>query len=235
MGPRGGGGWRRWILIGLAWSGGCAGGIHTPEPPTPAPAQRTAPAVPTPTPSAPPSPSPSIPAPFLAWCEACHPQGGTVPGSGPSLRGVAERHSPDFLRQQIRNGRGDMPGFADRLSAGDLEGLLAYLRTLKGPPAPHRALEPPDPAAVRRGQALFRERCESCHLEGGRRPGVGLGFEPPAPALADVLRRHTPAFVAQQIREGGGQMPAIGADLSDEAIADLIAYLTALALEGEGR
>ncbi len=181
-------------------------------------------------------PSPgAVPAPFAAYCEACHPQGGTVPGIGPSLRGVAERHSPDFIRQLIQNGRGDMPGFGDRLSAGDLERLLAYLRTLNGPPAFSRTPAAPDPAAAARGRALFRERCESCHLDGGRRPGIGLGFEPPAPVLVDALRRHTPAFIARQIREGGGQMPAIGADLTDVQVADLIAYLSALALEGEGR
>lgn len=176
-----------------------------------------------------PTPSPgTIPGPFATLCEACHPQGGMAPGIGPSLRGVTERHSPDFIRQQIQNGRGDMPGFQDRLSAEDLEQLLAYLRTLSGPPSFNRTPAPPDPAAAARGQALFRERCESCHLDGGRQPGIGLGFEPPAPILTDELRRHTPAFIARQIREGGGQMPAIGADLADAQVADLLAYLSAL-------
>jgi len=128
-----------------------------------------------------------------------------------------------------------MPGFQDRLSEGEMEQLLAYLRTLEGPPAFHRIPSPPDPAAVARGRALFRERCESCHLDGGRRPGVGLGFEPPAPILVDALRQHTPVFIAQQIREGGGQMPAIGGDLTDAQVADLIAYLSALASESEER
>lgn len=171
------------------------------------------------------------PALFAAFCEACHPQGGTVPGVGPSLRGVAERHSLDFLRRQIEEGRGDMPGFQGRLTGDEVARLLDYLRTLKGPPAFQRTPAPPDPMAVARGVALFRERCASCHLEGGRQPGVGLGFDPPPPPLVDVLRRHTPAFIARQIREGGGQMPAVGADLSEAQIADLLAYLAALAQE----
>ncbi|GBD10181.1 Cytochrome c6 [Candidatus Thermoflexus japonica] len=128
-----------------------------------------------------------------------------------------------------------MPGFQDRLPEEEVDRLLAYLRTLEGPPTFHRTPSPPDPAAVARGRALFRERCESCHLDGGRKPGVGLGFEPPAPVLADEVRRHTPAFIARQIREGGGQMPAIGGDLTDAQVADLIAYLSALALESGGR
>lgn len=228
--------WRRWILVGLLGGAGCLAPPRSPAPPSPTEAPTTAPA-PTPPvrPSSSASPRPGTgPALFAAFCEACHPQGGNAPGAGPSLRGVARRHSPDFIRQQIRKGRGDMPGFEGRLTEAEVEGLLAYLRTLEGPPAFSRTPVPPDPAAAARGQALFRERCESCHLEGGRSPGTGLGFEPPAPVLADEVRRHTPAFIARQIREGGGQMPAVGADLSDEAIADLIAYLTALALE-EGR
>ncbi len=127
-----------------------------------------------------------------------------------------------------------MPGFRDRLKEEELERLLAYLQTLGGEPSFNRSPPPVDPEAAARGQELFRQRCESCHLEGGRLPGSGLGFEPPAPVLMDELRRHTPAFIARQIREGGGQMPAIGADLTDAQVADLIAYLSALALEDQG-
>lgn len=211
--------------------------MTAPTPPTPERARPVAP-TPTPLPSARTSPTPSsgaAPALFVAFCEACHPQGGTVPGTGPSLRGVAQRHSAGFIRAQILNGRGDMPGFGDRLREEEVEQLLAYLQTLQGEPSWNRSPPPVDPAAAARGRELFRQRCESCHLEGGRSPGVGLGFEPPAPVLVDELRRHTPAFIARQIREGGGQMPAIGADLTDAQIADLIAYLGALATEGEGR
>lgn len=171
---------------------------------------------------------------FAAFCESCHPQGGHAPGAGPSLRGVVHRHSAGFIRQQIRNGRGDMPGFGDRLSEEEIERLLGYLRTLEGEPTFARTPVPPDPGAVARGRALFRQRCASCHLEGGRLPGTGLGFEPPAPVLVDEIRHHTPAFIARQIREGGGQMPAVGADLTEEEMADLIAYLSALAIGSEG-
>ncbi|WP_376791523.1 c-type cytochrome [Thermoflexus sp.] len=214
--------------------------MASPAPSTPGQARPAAPRFSaTPTASAPirSSPTPSsgaAPGPFATLCETCHPQGGTAPGTGPSLRGVARRHSPGFIRAQILNGRGDMPGFRDRLKGEELERLLAYLQTLEGEPPFNRSPPPVDPEAATRGQELFRQRCESCHLEGGRWPGSGLGFEPPAPVLIDELRRHTPAFIARQIREGGGQMPAVGADLTDAQVADLIAYLSALALEDQG-
>jgi len=96
---------------------------------------------------------------------------------------------------------GGQPGFGERLSEEEIERPLGYLRTLEGEPTFARTPVPPDPGAVARGRALFRQRCASCHLEGGRLPGTGLGFEPPAPVLVDEVRRHTPAFIARRIRE----------------------------------
>lgn len=64
---------------------------------------------------------------FDTLCGDCHPGGeGDV---GPSL--VAEPHTPERLRQQIREGSGKMRPFGEnRLSDADMETVLAYLASI---------------------------------------------------------------------------------------------------------
>jgi mono/diheme cytochrome c family protein len=64
---------------------------------------------------------------FETHCEDCHPGG--EEDVGPSL--IADPHTPARLRQQVREGSGKMRPFSEkRISADDLEALLAYLQTI---------------------------------------------------------------------------------------------------------
>lgn len=64
---------------------------------------------------------------FDTFCGDCHPDGGE--DVGPSL--IAEAHSAAQTRQQIREGSGKMRPFPEkRLSAGDMESILAYLASI---------------------------------------------------------------------------------------------------------
>lgn len=69
------------------------------------------------------------------------------------------------------------------------------------------------------GAALFHQSgCEYCHGSDGR--GTDRG-----PDLGTVGRRLTKERIEQQIREGGGGMPAWGDALQPDQIEDLVAFL----------
>ena len=64
---------------------------------------------------------------YSKFCDDCHPDG--EEDVGPSL--IADPHSPAMLRRQIREGSGKMRPFPEnRISADDMEAILAYLASI---------------------------------------------------------------------------------------------------------
>jgi mono/diheme cytochrome c family protein len=73
------------------------------------------------------------------------------------------------------------------------------------------------------GATLFRKLdCAHCHGEGG------IGTKK-APSLVDIRRNKewTPARITSQILNGGQKMPPFSDSLTDDEIAQLVAYLRA--------
>src|SRR5258708_33357247 len=74
---------------------------------------------------------------FKTRCANCHgPDGaGTRVGKGlgaPDLRSAEVQEQSDAdLAEAVRTGKGNMPGFADRLNAAEINGLIKFVRTLK--------------------------------------------------------------------------------------------------------
>jgi mono/diheme cytochrome c family protein len=72
-------------------------------------------------------------------CDRCHRPYSTKGKKGPGLKGIFQHQylplsglpaNDDRVSDIIRNGRPDMPGYSQVLSAQDLQDLLAYLHTL---------------------------------------------------------------------------------------------------------
>jgi mono/diheme cytochrome c family protein len=72
-------------------------------------------------------------------CDRCHRPYSTKGRKGPGLKGIfRNKYLPqtglpandDRVTDIIRNGRPDMPGYSQVLSAQDIQDLLAYLHTL---------------------------------------------------------------------------------------------------------
>jgi len=65
------------------------------------------------------------------------------------------------------------------------------------------------------GAQVFADNCATCHGDDG-----SGGAGPPLDTFDD------PTAVEQQVRNGGGGMPAFEGQLSDQEIADVVAYVT---------
>jgi mono/diheme cytochrome c family protein len=72
-------------------------------------------------------------------CDRCHRPYSTKGKKGPGLKGIFQHQylplsglpaNDDRVTDIIRNGRPDMPGYSQVLSAQDIQDLLAYLHTL---------------------------------------------------------------------------------------------------------
>lgn len=160
--------------------------------------------------------------------------------SGPALVGVMDRHSEEFVRAQILEGGGLMPGRGnyvehesiDVLGCTELDQLIAYLYSLgSGEVLMTDALLEYESSQAEMGAVVFAEHCETCHRDGGRSEGAGHAFSPQPPELSHVFKMHSRAMVVQMITSGKGNMPAYREQLSNEDVNALIAYLTRLAEE----
>jgi len=82
-----------------------------------------------------------------------------------------------------------------------------------GPP-PAQVVESGDPA---KGEQVFADNCAACHGGDG---GGGTG-----PGLAGEEQYTDPEAVVDQVRNGGGGMPAFGERLSAQELADVSAFV----------
>ena len=80
-----------------------------------------------------------------------------------------------------------------------------------------------DRAAELAGAILFRDKgCAHCHGDGG----IGTKKAPDLTGLPND-KEWTPAKITDQILNGGQKMPPFSDSLTDEEIAQLVAYLRA--------
>ena len=115
----------------------------------------------------------------------------------------------------------------------DLRAMAAYLKSLPQASVPRRrAPLPPEPEVMKRGETLYRERCEGCH--GAR----GEGARDAYPALAGnrSVVMEPPANVIRAVLSGGFQpattgnprpwgMPPFGHVLDDGEVATIVTFI----------
>jgi len=189
-------------------------------------------------------------------CASCHPEGGEdgrvwdlvcVGGRRTqTLRGGLhgtepfhwDGHEEDFsyLTDDVFSGRMVGPPLSD----DQKQALLAWIETLRAPPAPANL----DPLAVARGRAVFADPkvgCADCH-DGPRYTNnatvaVGTGRPYQVPSLTGVAW-HPPYMhdgcaptLAERFSSpscGGGDQHGVTSNLPPAQLADLTAYLTSL-------
>ena len=93
-----------------------------------------------------------------------------------------------------------------------------------------------DKIQLSRGEALFMDKCASCHGKPGEgRSDRAAFFEPPAPDFTDAhYQRMDPAYLYWRIEVGksiepfrsqGSVMPAWGMHLTEQQLWEIVAYL----------
>lgn len=137
-----------------------------------------------------------------------------------------------------RNGRGNAGGpmaevvsySTSLLDDADLRAIAVYLKDQ--PASPARNVSAPDPAAMRRGEAIYSDACASCHLLKG--VGQSRTFAPLAGNA--VLQQSDPSGLTHLILAGSRtaptttrpsalSMPSFAWKLTNQQIADVSTYV----------
>ncbi|MBF0518005.1 MAG: c-type cytochrome [Nitrospirae bacterium] len=177
---------------------------------------------------------------YKMYCGACHASGAdsvydevfkrTIPAiRNPSFLKAVDRK---YLKTIIEQGRAGTQMTAWKSAAAGLtdaqiENIVDYISQDKpATPSVMFGCGPYKPN-VQNGQDLFRVRCVSCHGNKGQ-GGVGLNLRNPV-----VQKEASVEFLATTLRDGreGTHMASFGPDgagLSDENIADIVAYVKTL-------
>ena len=181
---------------------------------------------------------------YQQYCAGCHGSGTYTRWNKkfarfiPAIRGASliVTATPEYLRQNIENGRPGTQMPAWNLHAGGLmpeeaAAVADYLRgnTKQMPDLPSLSLQ----GDASRGLRLYQRNCVGCHGKSGR---GGIAPEIGNPVF---LAAAGDGFLLKTIREGRTQtpMPAFqrpdGPVLGDQDLADLLAYLHSLGKSGK--
>lgn len=172
-------------------------------------------------------------------CSVCHqPDAIGKPGFAPSLANpeLLATASDKFLMGTIRDGRigTGMPPFA-HLGRQNIRAIIAYLRSHSDRPNEAAEIDA-QPAAhgdPRLGKQWFDDICATCH--GPRGDGYAAGGTGTAIGKPGFLSKATDGFIRETIKRGRSNTRMRGfqgadglANLSDQEIDDIIAYLRTL-------
>ena len=155
-----------------------------------------------------------------------------------STRGIG-RWSEDDLVQYLKTGTAPGKGVAvgpmaqvvhdslSQLTDSDLHAIAAYLKSIP-PISDYQAQRPTGELGPNAsGASVYLDHCASCHQVNGQ----GLKGAVPALAGNDVVRANGPEDVIRVIlggrlaTESFAPMPAMGADMTDQEIADVTDYV----------
>jgi len=179
---------------------------------------------------------------FLGNCSGCHPYGGNIVDADAPVRGAPPlKNGEAFIRwlrdPRLDNGaRGVMPPFLpSRISDAQAVELRRYILNVTGAGTPEptcgatipRIVVRTEPEFIEKGRRLFQANCTGCHTADSTEKIVG-------PGLKGILKGKTlpvqnvpatPENIFRQLRCPYEEMPSFAGKLSDNQVADLIAYL----------
>ncbi len=173
-------------------------------------------------------------------CSVCH-QADAIgkPGFAPSLTNpeLLSIASDKFFQSTIRNGRAGtgMPPFS-HLGRKKIKAIVAFLRSHSKLPNRSKEVDaqPESHGDERLGKQWFDDICSTCHGING--DGYAAGGTGTAIGKAGFLNTATDGFIRETIKHGRSNTRMLGfsdstglANLSDQEIDDVIAYMRTLA------
>jgi len=176
---------------------------------------------------------------FNQNCAACHQEDAVgKPGLAPSLtnKELLSIASDTFLTKTINEGRaGTGMGPFKHLGDDKIKAIVDFLRSHEQ--LPNRSAEVDAEAAnqgdPRKGELWFEQICSTCH--GIKGDGYASGGTGTAIGLKGFLNAASDGFIRESIKMGRSntrmlsfQSPAAMANLTDQEIDDIIAYLRTL-------
>lgn len=169
---------------------------------------------------------------YAQYCATCHGQnaaGYSEGGPGPAIgnAGFLAVASDDYIFQTIKHGRAGTamrpfsgPTGLANLSDPEIADIIAFLRQ-NNHEVPEIAKSTPDPGA---GELHFQANCAACH----QKDGHGLPGFAPSIRNRDFLAIADDKFIKDSIHKGRpGTSMVQRPDLSDQVVADIIAFLRA--------
>jgi len=173
-------------------------------------------------------------------CSVCH-QADAIgkPGFAPSLTNpeFLSTSSDKFLEGTIRDGRTGtgMPPFS-HLGRKNTRAIVAYLRSHTKLPNRSKQVDgqPRSYGDERKGKQWFDDICSTCHGVNG--DGYAAGGTGTAIGTAGFLNKASDGFIRETIKYGRSNTRMLGfsgadamANMSDQEIDDVIAYMRTLA------
>ncbi len=170
---------------------------------------------------------------YATYCAACHGLNATgyaEGGAGPAIgnAGFLAVASDDFIFQTVKHGRAGTPmrGFVGstglaNLTEGQVGDIIAYLRNREAAVV----VEETRPGDAKAGHMHYTTNCAACHQpDGSGIPGFAPSIRNP-----DFLALASDQFIKDTVRNGRvGTAMVQRPDLSDQVLADIVAYLRAL-------
>lgn len=182
---------------------------------------------------------------FAKQCASCHGQdakGNVKMAKMFKLKAAALDLTDKTTRQQsdqqlialITGGKGKMPSYQGKLSASDVAGVVAYMRSLgKGEGKTAKTKGSEEKPVAPETAALFAKKCGGCHGEDAKgKAGIAKAFKLELPALdltdEGTLTQSDKALIGFTTQGKGKRMPKYASNLKESEIADLVAYLRSL-------
>jgi mono/diheme cytochrome c family protein len=170
---------------------------------------------------------------YAEFCQACHGPAGEGIAAGPAFQSVT--YNPDTARDVIEHGieaESDtdiaMAGYGPLLNDQQVDDLLAYMATWESgttPPLPEPNIQvevedETSAASPQVGAVIYAKHCLGCHGREGA--GQGKDVFPAFEVGNNTMMLITSGHESQYMPAFG---EAYGGPLSDQALADLAAYM----------